>query len=344
MEFLKKIKLPVALKSEPGQPQAQPQPESRKAPPDQKPPVQSSAQPRPPASPQVRPHPTQPQAPVWAQAAIQTQPQPQAPVWAQTETGTQAPGPVQARLQASPQPLRVVPRVTVVRPTVQVAAQATAQTAAQPVVAPQPETNAPAAQPRVHPVERKAANGVATETEVTQFRTTPGTSGPTGHLSGAPGLWRTVWAMHPNRTTRRLRRLLLSWEKLGAYMSSPGAGEELTSAAETTFLRTKIEIARSVGYLKLLDGNGGITKEADQREVQFIELLERFPSLHSVRTADATARRSLYYNWHQLYLFLHKMLGADLYETRGSAAAYARRVETVIGPGRTVSTGGRRMG
>jgi hypothetical protein len=149
--------------------------------------------------------------------------------------------------------------------------------------------------------------------------------------------------MHPNRTKRRLRRLLLSWEKLGAYLSSSGAGEELTPAAETAFLRAKIDIARSVGYLKLLDGTGGIAKEASQRETQFIELLERFPSLHSARMAGEAAKKNLYYNWHLLYLFLHKLLGAGLYETREGtgAAAFARRVETVIAPGKAVSTGGR---
>ncbi len=151
--------------------------------------------------------------------------------------------------------------------------------------------------------------------------------------------------MHPNRTKRRLRKLLLSWEKLGAYVSSPGAGQELTPAAETAFLKAKIDIARSVGYLKLLDGTGGIAKEADQKETQFIELLERFPSLHSARNAGEAARRNLYYNWHQLYLFLHKMLGADPYEARsGATAALGNRVETFVSAGRTVSTGGRRTG
>jgi hypothetical protein len=149
--------------------------------------------------------------------------------------------------------------------------------------------------------------------------------------------------MHPNRTKRRLRKLLLSWEKLGAYISPSGADRELTPAAETAFLRAKIDIARSVGYLKLLEGTGGIAREAGQKEAQFIELLERFPSLHSARTAGDVAKRSLYYNWHLLYLFLHKMLGAGLYEAQDSAgaAALARRVETVIASGRGVSTGGR---
>ncbi len=150
--------------------------------------------------------------------------------------------------------------------------------------------------------------------------------------------------MHPNKTKRRLRRLLLSWEKLGAYVSASGAGQELTPAAETAFLRAKIDIARSVGYLKLLEGTGGIAKEAGQKEAQFVELLERFPSLHSARSAGEAARRNLYYNWHLLYLFLHKMLGASPYEARDRAVGLGHRVETVITSGRTTSCGGKKAG
>lgn len=180
------------------------------------------------------------------------------------------------------------------------------------------------------------------EAGIPHFRATSVAPGPTGRLGTMPGLWRTVWAMHPNRTTRRLRRLLLSWEKLGAYMSSQGGGEELTSKAETAFLRTKIDIARSVGYLKLLDGSGSIAREADQKERQFTELLEKFPSLHSAWSAGDPAKRNLYYDWHQLYLFLHKMLGASPYEAQKGAAALARRVETVIPAKKTTSVGGGR--
>ena len=193
-------------------------------------------------------------------------------------------------------------------------------------------------------MEVKATETKPAETKDARINAAPGVSGPTGHLGGMPGFWRRVWAMHPNRTKRRLRRLLLSWEKLGACISSSGTTQELTPDAETAFLRAKIDIARSVGYLKWLDGAGGIAREADQKEAQFIELLERFPSLHSARSAGEVARRSLYYNWHQLYLFLHKMLGASPYEAQNSAAAVGYRVETMVAPGRIVSAGGRRTG
>jgi hypothetical protein len=225
---------------------------------------------------------------------------------------------------------------------------------ARPLAAPQPEARAPGRQPQVHPLEVRTAELKTAEVRPAETRTAepqtagikaaPGVSGPTSYLSSTPGFWRIVWAMHPNRTKRRLRKLLLSWEKLGAYISSSGVGQELTPAAETAFLRAKIDIARSVGYLKLLDGAGGIAREADQKEAQFIELLERYPSLHSARSAGDVAKRSLYYNWHQLYLFLHKMLGASPYEAQSNAAALGHRVETMVAPGRTVSSGGRRTG
>jgi hypothetical protein len=157
---------------------------------------------------------------------------------------------------------------------------------------------------------------------------------------------RTVWAMHPNRTKRRLRKLLLSWERLGAYIAFSGERPELTPAAETDFLRAKIDIARSVGYLKFVEGTGGIGTEAVQREAQFTELLERFPSLHSALSTGEVAKKDLYYNWHSLYLFLHKVLGASPYEADNEAAAvrYGRRAETVITSARVASAGRRRTG
>jgi hypothetical protein len=150
--------------------------------------------------------------------------------------------------------------------------------------------------------------------------------------------------MHPNRTKRRLRRLLLSWEKLGTYVSSPGAHQELTTAAETAFLRTKIRVARSVGYLKLIEGTGDLGREAARRETEFIELLEKFPSLHSAMSADETARRELYHKWHSLYLFLHKLLGANPYETghETAAAMFGRRYGRAAFP-QTETKRGRRQ-
>ena len=195
-------------------------------------------------------------------------------------------------------------------------------------------------------METRAQGARPAAAEITPIKATNGGPGPIGYLSSTPGFWRTVWALHPNRTKRRLRKLLLSWEKLGAYISSAGAGQDVTPMAETAFLRTKIDIARSVGYLKLLDGTGGIAEEADLKEAQFIELLERFPSLHSARNAGEAAKRNLYYNWHQLYLFLHKMLGASPYEARNSAsaAAFGHRVETVVAARKAISSEGRRTG
>ncbi len=212
-------------------------------------------------------------------------------------------------------------------------------TPAPPRSQPPPQTESrltPPPQPKVQPQDQPVQSRAASKPQ-------PGK--PVGNFGGRPGLLRTLWAMHPSRTTRRLRRLLLSWEKLGYFMSFSGDAQEPTPETERAFLKAKTSLARSVSFLRFIEGTGNIGREVAQKEAEFMELLERFPSLQSTRKTSEAARKELYYSWHSLYLFIHRILGANPYETENPSAAYKH---THFGrsdsdSGRLASAGGRRM-
>jgi len=145
----------------------------------------------------------------------------------------------------------------------------------------------------------------------------------TGYIAGRPGLARTLWAAHPNRTTRRLRKLLVAWEELGFFLSFSGAPPHLSPATENSFLKVKVAVAKSVSFLKSIRGIGDIAREAHAKEKNFIEILELYPSLYAASNVSDEDKRELFYAWHSLYLFLHKVLGADPYEVSGESVPLA---------------------
>jgi len=141
-----------------------------------------------------------------------------------------------------------------------------------------------------------------------------------GYLSERPGFARTLWAAHPNRTTRKIRQLLVAWEDLGYFLSFSGAPLELSRASENSFLKVKVNVARSISFLRSIHGVGDIGREANAKEREFIEILELYPSLYDASSASDENKRELFQAWHALYLFLHKLLGAEPYEVTGEAA------------------------
>jgi len=158
----------------------------------------------------------------------------------------------------------------------------------------------------------------------------------TGYSSRPASFGRTLWAMHPNRTTRKLRKLLVSWENLGHHLSFSGSPSELSQAREHSFLRTKVTVAKSVGFLKSIQGVGDIRREAGLRERDFIEILERYPSLHAVMIVDEEEKTQLFRAWHSLYLFLHRVLGADPYEVGEESAFFPVESRRELQTGRNV--------
>ena len=159
-------------------------------------------------------------------------------------------------------------------------------------------------------------------------------AGQTGYLSGRPGLARTLWAAHPNKTTRKLRKLLVSWEELGFFFSFSRTQPQLSPAAENSFLKAKVAVANSVSFLKSIHGMGDIRREASTKERDFIEILELFPSLHSALAVSEEDRRELFDAWHSLYLFLHRVLGADPYEVPGESVPSTAAARREIGGAR----------
>jgi len=145
---------------------------------------------------------------------------------------------------------------------------------------------------------------------------------PVGYVSGRTSFGRNLWALHPNRTTRRLRKFVILWEQLGFFMSFSGATNEPTPATERAFLNVKTRVAHSVNFLRFIEGIGNINREAAQREVEFMGLLERFPSLQAVQNTSEPKKKELYYVWHSLYLFIHRVLGASPREVEGPTSVY----------------------
>lgn len=142
-----------------------------------------------------------------------------------------------------------------------------------------------------------------------------------GYLSGRPGFARILWAAHPNRTTRKIRQLLVAWEELGYFLSFSGVPLEMSRANENSFLRVKVNVARSISFLRSIRGIGDIGREANAKERDFIEILELYPSLYAASSVSGEDRKELFHAWHSLYLFLHKLLGADPYEVSGEAVS-----------------------
>lgn len=130
-----------------------------------------------------------------------------------------------------------------------------------------------------------------------------------------------LWARHPNRTTRKIRQLLVAWEELGYFLSLSGTPIEPTAANESAFLKVKVNVARAVSFLRSIRGIGDIGREANAREKEFTQILELYPSLYAASSASDEDRRELFQAWHSLYLFLHKLLGADPYEVYGEGSA-----------------------
>jgi hypothetical protein len=151
-------------------------------------------------------------------------------------------------------------------------------------------------------------------------------TGQTGYLAGRPGFARAIWAAHPNRTTRKLRKLLVWWEELGFFFSFSGAPSQVSPAAENSFLKVKVAVAQSVGFLRSIRGMGEIEREASARERDFIEILERYPSLYAASDATEEDKRELFIAWHSLYLFLHRVLGADPYEVSSESMSFPVRL------------------
>jgi len=160
------------------------------------------------------------------------------------------------------------------------------------------------------PPATTAASGKAPVPHISKLEV----AGQTGYPSSRPGLARALWAAHPNRTTRKLRKLLVSWEELGFFLSFSGTPPQLSPAAEQSFLRVKVAVAKSVSFLKSIHGVGDIGREAGFKEKDFIEILELYPSLCAALTVSTDEKRELFHAWHSLYLFLHRVLGADPHE------------------------------
>jgi hypothetical protein len=123
-----------------------------------------------------------------------------------------------------------------------------------------------------------------------------------------------MWARHPRRTTRRLRRFVVSWERLGFFLGFAGTTPRVSAGTEKAFLKSKVAIAHSTSFLRSIEGTGNVGREAYEMEGEFIRILERCPSLSVVSTASKEAKRELFYSWHSLYLLLHRLLGAYPYE------------------------------
>jgi hypothetical protein len=153
-----------------------------------------------------------------------------------------------------------------------------------------------------------------------------GAAGQTGYSPNRPGLARALWAAHPNRTTRKLRKLLVSWEELGFFLSFSGTLPDVSPAADKSFLKVKVAVAKSVSFLKSIRGMGDIGKEASAKEKDFMEILERYPSLYAALDATDEDKRELFVAWHSLYLFLHRVLGADPYEACGESLPFPVRL------------------
>ncbi|UCF78920.1 MAG: hypothetical protein JSW03_01200 [Candidatus Eiseniibacteriota bacterium] len=160
-----------------------------------------------------------------------------------------------------------------------------------------------------------------------------------GYLKGRPGFRRNLWTRHPNRTTRKLRKLLVSWENLGYYLGFASASPSQSPGTERAFLRSKVAIAHSAGFLRSIRGAGNVGREAYEMEGEFMKILEQCPSLSVVTRASADAKRELFYSWHTLYLFLHRVLGAYPYE----AAAAQTAPLSIVAPGK-VEGAAKRLG
>ncbi len=145
---------------------------------------------------------------------------------------------------------------------------------------------------------------------------------PVGYLKGRPGLGRRMWARHPKRTTRKVRKLLVSWENLGFFLGFAGTTPQVSARAEKAFLKSKVAIAHSTSFLRSIEGTGNVGREAYEMEGAFIRILERCPSLSVVSAASKEAKRELFYSWHSLYLFLHRLLGAYPYEVSPQTAPF----------------------
>jgi hypothetical protein len=143
-----------------------------------------------------------------------------------------------------------------------------------------------------------------------------------GYLKGRPGLCRNVWAHHPNRTTRKLRKLLVSWEMLGFFLGLAGSAPQVSSKTEKSFLKSKVDIAHSTSVLRSLGATGNLGREAYEMEREFIRILELCPSLSVTAKIPREARRELFYSWHSLYLFLNRLLGAFPYEIASRSVSF----------------------
>jgi hypothetical protein len=153
-----------------------------------------------------------------------------------------------------------------------------------------------------------------------------GAAAQTGYLPGRPGLARAVWAAHPDRTTRKLRKLLVSWEELGFFLCFSGTLPDASPATDKSFLKVKVAVAKSVSFLKSIRGMGDIAREASAKEKDFIQILERYPSLYAALDATDEDKRELFVEWHSLYLFLHRVLGANPYEVSGESVPFPARL------------------
>jgi len=149
-----------------------------------------------------------------------------------------------------------------------------------------------------------------------------GAAGQTGYFPGRPGLARALWAAHPNRTTRKLRKLLVSWEELGFFLSLAGTLPDTCPAADKSFLKVKVAVAKSVSFLKSIRGMGDIAREASTKERDFIQILELYPSLYAALDATDEDKKEVFVAWHSLYLFLHRALGAEPYEVSGESVSF----------------------
>ncbi|KPJ61236.1 MAG: hypothetical protein AMJ46_02740 [Latescibacteria bacterium DG_63] len=144
-----------------------------------------------------------------------------------------------------------------------------------------------------------------------------------GYIKARPGLLRNLWARHPNKTTRKLRKLLVSWEKLGYFLGFAGTTPQVSLKKERAFLKSKVAIAHSTNFLRSVGGAGNVGREAYEMEGEFIRILERCPTLSALAASTREAKRELFHSWHSLYLFLHRLLGAYPYEITGKTATFS---------------------
>jgi hypothetical protein len=197
----------------------------------------------------------------------------------------------------------------------------TSAPSSRPSTSPPPITPSPPG-PTAAPTTTTPSTSKASATAPTLQIPEPGSTGQTGSLSGRPGLAKAIWAAHPDRTTRKLRKLLVSWEELGFFFSFSGTPPRVSSATENSFLKVKVAVAQSVSFLKSIRGLGDIGREASARERDFIEILERYPSLSAASDTTEEDKKELFVAWHSLYLFLHKVLGADPHEVYGESLSF----------------------